>query len=215
MTFREKVLFMDMETTGTDPWNHDPIDTSYIVTDTEYKEIDRIRIRNAPDFLSYWGVEAEKVHRITREEASSWQSRKEACLETIRFFESNDISPLNTYLVIMANPNSWWDKKKKEKVFGWFDWSFLFSMFWKEDLIWLFRRHIVMDPHHNVQTLWTYLKRFKIDKNIKAACDYMGHDFTDHHDSMADTEALIECWKFFQMKDRNMQKKDNLPFGGE
>lgn len=208
-------LFFDLETTGLDPWRHDIITACFILTDENYKTIDILETKTQPDASTWWDKEAEKIHGISYQETQKWESRARTCVNIIKFLDQNGVTPNNTTTIIQANPNRWFNEAELRWNVAWFDKEMLFAMFWKEDMTFLLRKHLVFRERDNIKTLWSVLDRLMIKpRTLKEACKRAKINLDNHHDARADTEALIKVWKHFEQKTREGNRVGDTYFFG-
>ena len=183
-------VFVDFETTSLDPWKGDILTGHMILTDDNYEIKDELEIRIKPSPNTEWSEESALIHGIDRKATSDWNTRLRVCGELLQWFSQNlEADYTQNKLIMMANPNGWWS----EGVYHipWFDWNFLFSMYWKENLMFALQKYFTQQ---SCETLWYKAKQHKIKPNLKDISEYLGVQL-DHHDAKSDTYALYECWK--------------------
>jgi len=202
----DKYVFVDLETTSTDPWRGDILEGCMILTDTEYEEKDRIIFKCKPQDDTEWDEEAFKIHNINFVDAQSYPSRREAALKVLLFLAKHEITQHNTKMVIQANPNKWVDKNGQWTTPN-FDKRFLEEMFKKEQLNYALEKYFPLKVYNHKDTaengtvlnLWYSLNYhgFK-KKSLAEACRVAGFELTDHHNCQHDTLALLHCWRYFE-----------------
>ena len=177
----EHYCFLDLETTGLDPFRADWITAAFIVTDINHLVIKKNIFTARPDRSSCWDEGAEKIHKIPRDVADSYPARVDALHSVLAFL--SPYSSTSTRLVFHAN--------------GGFDWNFLRCSFYKYDLAYDLYRHL---NYKNLESTIDLSKRLKHEKNsLDYLCGKYGISLK-HHDAESDVSACMELHKIFTRK---------------
>jgi len=192
-------VFFDCETTGLDPLRNDIITGFFLLTDNNNNIIDELEIEVAPDRSYFtWSPAAEKIHGIKMETAYDFPPREKVIITILEFFDRNlNQRPSENIFIMQAYPYKFFGQDGQPS-WPYFDWHFLFFMFYKENAEFLLRKYFTYNPKETTLTLWYKLKEYGLAKrNLESASQVVGYKF-DHHNAKADTLCLFECWKWFE-----------------
>lgn len=176
----EKILCVDLETTGTDTHTGDWITGSFGVYD--FKTLEKEREFNLNSRPRKWSQEAFEVHRIERKEAMSFPKRIETLRELVRNLPKEKFMFLCHANFINLH----------------FDYAFLKSDFVYEVDIFTFWKYFSDLNVFSTHTLAKFLKKEKMIKckslKLDGLCDHFGIEL-DHHEASSDQNACLSVFK--------------------
>ena len=190
--------FIDVETTGLDPWRNSVIEIGFSICDG-YEEIESHSLRCKPDDGPVcWTIEAEKIHGIVRGEL------KEDPRETAEKF----INVCKRYkdLSFICHANAY------------YDWNMMKSFMFKQDLYYDFRRAFYFDKYQSTISLArSYIKNSPAplfdSVKLDHICAKIGQPLK-HHNALSDAKALINVHQFISKElaiygdDKKRKKKE-------
>jgi DNA polymerase III epsilon subunit-like protein len=183
-------VWLDTETSGFMP-DGEIIEIAMIITDKDHLEHGRLNLLIKPN-TDYWSVEAEAVHKITRESLDENGMDYQAALTEIKLFlEKNDICRENKAMPCGQNVN--------------FDLEFLKAFMGRE--YWSYFGYHTIDTMHTAKFVndvmiktfgfqsAPFLKDEKPSASLDAQRDYFGISKEGNHRAIKDVEDTLECYK--------------------
>lgn len=111
-------VFLDVESTGRDPFLHEILTIGAVITDLKGKVFSEYHIKSRPENLFVWDREAEeKIHGISIEEAMHFPTKSQAFAEFIEWLKAN----------LSFFPPSFFVCHAKNTGMGLFDWVLLYN----------------------------------------------------------------------------------------
>lgn len=182
------ISFIDVETTGFDPWRNEIIQLACIITDKEAKnELDVFNQYCRPLCPTQWTNGAEKVHRITLNEALNFQHPFDMAVNFLNF-----LKPYKGDSVYHEPKINFVCHSK-----GRFDYRFLETFFRKLELQYSFWK--VFDSKLYESTIDCVKDSFvKLpNEKLSTIAKYIKFDL-NHHEALSDTRACKEIYKYFK-----------------
>lgn len=193
---KNKILFLDVETTGLIPGYHDIIQIAGIIEENN-NIVDEFKYKSRPFNPENIDDEALKINGFTKEELQFLPDSEHAI----------------EYLIPRLEPFI----KEKNILFAgqktFFDLFFLQALFRKSEHE-QSKTFDIMTPAHNATidlktlTLLAILQGHKIKSNSLAdVCEYLGVKNEKPHDALSDLHATRECFKKFEvvLKNQNVR----------
>jgi DNA polymerase III epsilon subunit-like protein len=172
--------FIDVETTGLDPWRNSVIEIGFSICDG-YNELEYHVMRCKPDDGPVcWTIEAEKIHGIVRASLK----------EEPRKIAENFIDICSKYknLSFICHANAY------------YDWNMMKSFMFKQDFYYEFRQLFSFNNYQStISMAREYIKNSPSpvfeSANLHMICSKIGIEL-EHHNALSDARALIEVHKF-------------------
>lgn len=175
-----KILSVDLESTGLDPFNNSWITGSLGILDFDTLEtLDELELESRP---TDWSHEAFLIHGIRRQKAMAFPPRIKALEKLIEFVPKEPF-----YFLCHAKP---WHK---DGSFYHFDYAFLKSDFVKYLDIHTFWRYFDDKLVMSTQTIAVDLRKRKLLKIDSTKLDVLCRSFNidlDHHNAKSDRVAM-------------------------
>lgn len=188
----ETVFFLDLETTGLNPWQNEILTLSISACDIKTKtQINEFEIEMRPEFMNHWQDGAEKIHGISKDRALKFPPRSEGRDDLIEFLEFHK----------KATPQIFCCHALSFKGQGLFDWSFLYAEFFKAE------KHFELFKYfHDIRSTINYAKEASSKGLIgfeNNKLDTIAKHFNiplDHHNAKSDRMACQEIyWRFHEL----------------
>lgn len=175
-------IFFDVETTGLDYIKNEIITACFTKDDGSY-----INLQSRPLRKNHWTLEAQKIHGITWDEASSFTGREFVKSEIYKFFHGS-----KGELWAHCNPNG--DSK-------WFDFSFLWEFLGEKNGEYNIRSRF--KTYTTISLLRNFVHKgllppLKTNGRISYKLPIWANYFDiklNHHDAQSDTLACLNIWK--------------------
>lgn len=175
----EKFICIDLETSGLDSYRNEILTVSVSLCN-KHGEIDSIELNFKPE-SQFWDDDAEKIHCISRFQASKFNEKILSSKQLIEFInQDKDLKIIVCHAL---------------KTSSYFDWKFLQAHFDKYD-----RRHTLYKSIVQCQstiTWFKYLDRIGYDKNSEFNLKHLSAKYgieLEHHNAASDR---IACQKLF------------------
>lgn len=173
--------FVDVETTGFDPFSNSVISMAVIVADIETGEIaDKFVGYAQPESKRKWSSKAEEIHGFSYSEAMEFPTQRQTAIEYLKFMKQFK-HPKNLPMDFYYHGN------------GNFDWRFVNAMMSKQDLLFSFRKISKVDFVHS--TVKLAKKKMALNSyKLNVVSERLGIDL-DHHEVESDAMACYGIWK--------------------
>jgi DNA polymerase III alpha subunit (gram-positive type) len=195
------MFFVDIETTGLDYFRNEILVMSISFCDYSLNEVDSVLIKFKPQNLSSWSMEAQSVHKITKEQAMAFQDAK---ISWKMFFDFISCYGNNSPLVCHAK---WFNL--------YFDSAFINAQCFLMDKLYQ-KRKFVSDKTLSTHTIAKHLRRVSsVASTEKLSLDALCkvHNIKlDHHNAESDRQACQALFKIFfpHLKKDIMQSNDEI-----
>ena len=164
-------LFFDVETSGTVLFRHEIIEFAGVLTDSslglQKRYYSRFKLNNPS-----WDNEAEKVHRISKEELKNEADKKE--------FLTDLVSDLDVPIFVCH----------AAKVMHYFDVAFLMCELFQNEISHNLDPRLFYSTYDMAKAKGLPLENYKLD----TLCNYYDIEL-DHHNAESDTNACYELFK--------------------
>ncbi len=182
---------VDLETTGRDPWRNEILTLCCIVADTNFKEVDRFNGKIKPSYLEQWSEDAENVHKITKQEADTFDNTIDVIDNFISFL--NGLHSHEYRFVCHALPF--------RSSVDLFDRNFIFSWFWSNN-----RRVDYYRLFPEDKMISTIIRKRKLaqeqwgipNQKLSTWIDKLGIDNSKHHEADFDAEVCLKVLEYQQ-----------------
>ena len=185
-------IYCDFETTGFDPIRNFPIVLALVVADCDFKIQDQLVQKIRPGIINdiSWSKEAEVVHGFTKDEAWEFPTQHIAVNNILKFFKPF-VSKSPQLFVCHANDRMWWQKEQGCYNTPWFDYWFMWWMFYKAGCDQLYK----IIRTENMQSTVKLGRDAGFKKNkLDAWADRLDYKL-NHHDALADTLFCLHLHK--------------------
>ncbi len=186
----------DIETTGLDPWKAEILTISTIIASKDFEILKTFNGKIKPE-NNHWSKEAEEVHKISMEEAETFNKREDVLEDYVEFLSE---APPYAFVCHALPVKSSIDL---------FDRNFIFAWFWvcerRSDYYFLFPENrmvsTIRKKRKEAQELWG-LKSQKLSSWM----DKLGIDQSLHHDAEFDAKVCLEILKYQNQGDLHGNK---------
>lgn len=182
-------LFIDVETSGFNCWQHSILSMAVIVADDELNKIAEFYEECKPNKLtkSSWSRESERVHGFTPRSTLTKQSEKELCEKLYRFLEEN-MNGERGYLYFHAD----------SKI----DYKFLIGILFKNMETNFYDIYKWLFPYGHVNTMSVFRQKGFKSYGLDKMANHFGIRFK-HHNALADTRVLLEICQKIKEEEKN------------
>jgi len=175
---------VDIETTGLNQWSNEILTCAIVTLDNDLKEVERNEFRRKPECIAQWSRDAEEVHKITIEQAITFDSGK--------VFRKN----LKEYLLSFGQDSVF--VCHSYPMFGkldLIDYQFIFSEFNRlGDHWWLYKKF----PRGNILSTISRRNIYPVEsQKLNVWAEFLKIEL-DHHDAMSDALACAEVFRWQQ-----------------
>lgn len=174
-------LFIDVETSGFNPWQHSILSMAIIVTDSELNEKAEFYEECRPNILNRksWSVDAQKVHGFKPSEVIKKQSETELCKKLYTFLRDN----LNGERGVL-----WFHADSK------IDYKFLIGVLFKNMGSDYYDIYKYIQPYGHKNTMEYIRKKGFRKYGLDKMANHYNIQF-NHHNALSDTRVLLEICK--------------------
>jgi hypothetical protein len=193
-----KAFFCDIETTGLISTESEVVTAAFIVADYDSLKVEGAKLfKFRPEFPAKWSKEAEAVHKITLQEALTFNEKKTELLKMIDWLNGFGSGAFICHA--FKGNGSVFNGKRQDK--GYFDWNHLFLMAFDNGLQSEWRKIFNENLIESTDTIGRLLKdkgRIKVDSmKLNTLCEAFGIPL-EHHCAKSDVEACYKIYKNFK-----------------
>ena len=181
-------IFIDVETTGFNPWKHSVLSMAICLVDDELNTVAEFYEECRPNLLTKatWTVEAQRVHGFTPQEVRNKQTEKGLCEKLYNFLEENMVGRGKLYF------------HADSKI----DYKFLIGILFKNMGSRYYDIYKYMEPYGHINTM----EYFRACGFRKYGLDKMARHYNiklNHHNALSDTRVLVEIYKRVKQEELN------------
>jgi DNA polymerase III epsilon subunit-like protein len=172
--------FLDLETSGFDPWRNSVLSLAWVITDDDYNIIDEFYHECAPDIGNRsWSKDAERVHGFTELEHRQKTPPIDVCNKLLSFLDKYKGERRHVHYHAEAR----------------FDTRFLFAWL-NKNLDWnYYKIYEHIHPHSHINTIKLFKDKHNLPSySLDSLAKHVGITF-NHHNALSDTKALVEICK--------------------
>jgi DNA polymerase III epsilon subunit-like protein len=177
-------FFIDIESTGFDPWRHSMIEIGCLYVDKDFNVLREFETRIRPEPAEQWTEQAERIHGITLDSLES-----APCLDDSLRDIYNHCS-----LIFGQSRNATFVDHSRGK----FDWRWLFASSAKVGLEFEFRKYFHVDRYESSMDLAKNLAPDGLSTSLDALCEHYGIELS-HHNALSDVHGCFEIYKRLRM----------------